>query len=374
MEILINSKRITDEFMELVSIDSVSFRERKMADCLVRKLKEMGFEVYEDSAGRAFGSDTGNIYGFLKGTIPGQPLLFSAHMDTVEPGIEKKPVLHGDGTIESSGDTVLGADDVAGIVEILEGIRSVKEAGVQYGDIEVLFPIAEEVYIKGTGNFDFSTIKSKEAYVFDLSGSVGTAAISAPSLVSFKISVRGRAAHAGFDPEHGINAVAAACLAVSQIDQGRLDDETTCNIGLISGGAGINIVPDTCVCIGEVRSFNHKKAVLQVEKIKSVFEKTAAGFNAEIHAEISVNMEAYKIDRSSHIVERFLKACGALELEGQLVSTFGGSDNNNLVKNGIEGIVLSCGMFNVHSRKEYTLVRELEKGTRLVAELITSQV
>lgn len=372
MEILINKDRIVSEFAELTSIDSVSFKERAMADKLTAKLKEIGFEVYEDNAGASIGGSAGNLYGFLPGEI-GTPLLFSAHMDTVEPGVGKRAIVHTDGTITSDGTTVLGADNIAGVTEILEGIRSIREAGIAHRAVEVLFPIAEEVYVKGSGRFDFGRIKAKEAYVLDLGGDVGVAAIQAPTLISFRISVIGKAAHAGFDPENGVHAISVMSRAIGKVKQGRVDEETTLNIGTISGGTAANIVPDRCTCRGEVRSYDHAKALRQIEKLKEVFAETTREAGALFQMETSVDLEAYSLTKEASVAERFKKACHTLGLSGELISTFGGSDNHNFVKHGIDGIVLSCGMYNVHSVSEYTKAEDLKKGAALVAQLITEE-
>lgn len=227
---------LLEEFAGFTEIDSVSFGERRMADLLKEKLRALGFETEEDDAGSHYGGNAGNVYGFLKGSLSGEPVLFSAHMDTVEPGIGKKAVFQEDGRITSDGTTVLGADDAAGLTEILGGIRRVLSSGKPHRDIEVLFPIAEEVYTKGTRVFDFSKIRSKEAYVLDLSGPVGSAAVQAPSLISFVLTIHGKAAHAGFEPEKGIHAVTAAALAIARLPQGHVEEDTTLNIGLIRGG------------------------------------------------------------------------------------------------------------------------------------------
>ena len=218
---------LLEEFAGFTEIDSVSFGERRMADLLKEKLRALGFETEEDDAGSHYDGNAGNVYGFLKGSLSGEPVLFSAHMDTVEPGIGKKAVFQEDGRITSDGTTVLGADDAAGLTEILGGIRRVLSSGKPHRDIEVLFPIAEEVYTKGTRVFDFSKIRSKEAYVLDLSGPVGSAAVQAPSLISFVLTIHGEAAHAGFEPEKGIHAVTAAALAIARLPQGHLEEDTT---------------------------------------------------------------------------------------------------------------------------------------------------
>ena len=370
-----NEKRIRELFEELVSIDSVSFSERQMADCLTDILKEMKFEVSEDSAGEFYGGNAGNLYGFLKGTGEGTSTLFVAHMDTVHPGASKKAVFHEDGKITSDGTTVLGSDDVAGIVEILEGIRLVQEQNIPHGDIEILFPIAEELYDKGSKVFDFSVVKSKQAYVLDFSGHVGKAALRAPSIVSFRVEIKGKASHAGFAPEKGINAIALMAEGISKIRQGRLEDETTLNIGLIHGGSMTNIVSENCVCEGEIRGYHHERVMELLEETKQIFEtviETAQGTdkNAELLFSHEINIKAYAVDKNSGVVQRFCRACEKIGVEPELTETFGGSDNNVIVNQGIDGVVLSCGMNNAHSVHEYIEMEDLVKGAALVKELI----
>lgn len=366
-------ERVRREFMELVQIDAVSFSERSMADAVKQKLLELGFEISEDAAGEQYGGNAGNIYGYLKGSLSGEPILFSAHLDTVRPGTGKRAVLaeDGSGRITSGGDTVLGADDVAGIVEILEGIRRAKESGRPFRDVEVLFPIAEEVYIKGTEVFDFSKIRSREAYVLDLSGPVGAAALQAPSLLSFQVTITGRAAHAGFAPEEGIHAIQIMSRAISKIRQGHIDEETTLNIGTVSGGKASNIVPELCICGGEIRSYNHKKALDTAASVRNTFEAEAKAAGAVCEVSVTTDLTAYKTEESSRTVQHFIQACQNLGITPELTRTFGGSDNNNFAKNGIEGIVLSCGMYEVHSVREYTTLQDLELGARLVEKIIT---
>lgn len=368
--ISVDRKRLQEEFVELTSIDSLSFGEREMADRLKERLASLGFEVREDQAGDYYGGNAGNVYGYLKGTLPGPGVLLSAHMDTVQPGKGKKAIPADDGRITSGGDTVLGADDVAGVVEILEGIRSVQEAGLEHRDVEVLFPIAEEVYIKGTDQFDFSDVRAKEAYVLDMSGPVGTAALQAPTLISFTVTVTGKAAHAGFSPEEGIHAIRLMCHAVSGIDQGRVDGETTLNIGLISGGEATNIVPPSSVCRGEIRSYSHEKALAVLEEVREQFRRVTEGTGAEFRLDSTIDLVAYKVEEDAQVVKHFTGACDSLGIDWKLTSTFGGSDNNNFVRKGIPGLVLSCGMYEVHSVREYARIEDLELGAELVAELI----
>ena len=366
----IDKERLTADFLSLTTGSAESLDERRVACLLTDILQSIGFSVSEDDAGQKLGGNTGNLYGFLKGTIPGLPLLFSAHMDTVRPGVNKHPVLHADGTFTSDGTTVLGADDAAGLTEILEGIRSVREAGLPHRDIEILFLVAEEIYIQGSSVFDFSRIRAKEAYVLDMSGEVGSAAVRAPSLISFQVSVKGKASHAGFAPENGIHAIAAAAKAIARLPQGRIDDETTCNIGTITGGIAKNIVPEQCVCTGEVRSVSHAQALRQIENIRQAFSDVVNAHGAAFDMETKEILRAYSLSGEEAVVKRFQRVCKTLGLAGNLRSTFGGSDNHNFLKAGIRGIVLSCGMQRVHSTEEGISVGELMKGAALVAALI----
>ena len=369
---IMNKERITDLFTGLVEVDSLSRGERRMADILTAKLKELGFEVTEDNAGEKFGSDTGNLYAFLKGTDPGKkPVLFSAHMDTVVPGIGKKALIDRDtGKITSEGDTILGADDAAGIAQILEAVRSVQERGEAYGDIEVLFTVAEEVYTIGASEFDYSRIKSPAAYVIDLSGSIGTAAVAAPSIIAFEFTVNGRPAHAGFDPGAGINAIAIVSDIIAETKQGLIADGLTLNIGTIHGGSVSNIVSETCTCTGEVRGNDHEAACAALEDLQDRVRQKADEAGAKYLFSYKVMIKAYRTDESSDVCKAFTSACRSLDIEPEFISTRGGSDNNVFAEHGIPGIVVGCGMENTHTTSEYIYLDDLYKGAELIEKII----
>lgn len=371
---MVNKDRLVKEFCKLVSIDSLSFKERNMADYLKKELIKLGFSVLEDSANEIYHGEAGNVYGYLEGEIPGPPILFSSHMDTVVPGNNKKAIVHEDGRITSDGTTILGADDLSGVVAILEGIKVLKENNIPHRAIEILFPIAEEVYLKGSEVFGYSIVKAKEAYVLDLSGPVGLAATKAPTLVSFTAKFRGLAAHAGFAPEEGIHAIQMAALAITKIKQGRIDKETTVNVGRIEGGLARNIVPDTCILLGEVRSLVHEKALSIADEIKATFEKVAEEYNGQLDFDTTFGCISYEVKKEENVVLSFVKACKELGIKYEFTETFGGSDNNNFMLHGIKGIVLACGMNEVHSTNEYTTIDELTNITNIVMKLMTSEV
>lgn len=369
---MIDRQRIKEEFIQLVGFNSVSFEERETANWIIEQLRKLGFEVEEDQAGDIYNGTCGNIFGYLKGSLPGPPILLSAHMDVVQPGRNKTAVFHDNGTITSGGTTVLGADDICGIIQILSGIRYLQEHQIAHRDVEVLFSIGEELYGAGVREFQHSKIKASEAYVFDLSGKVGVAAIQAPSILSFEIIIHGMASHAGFEPEKGVHSIALMGDFLHELKQGHVDEESTLNIGTISGGEATNIVPAVCKCSGEVRSYHHESALRYIEDLRILLDNIVKPQGGTYELQYETHIKAYRIDEDSPVVRRFKKACDKLHLEGTTTKTFGGSDNNHFVNWGIAGVVLSCGMYQVHSVNEYTTMEDLENGTLLVAELLKS--
>ncbi|SMC64457.1 M20/M25/M40 family metallo-hydrolase [Papillibacter cinnamivorans] len=368
----INRDRLIRDFSEMVATYSPSYGERTLGDRIKNSLACLGFSVSEDGAGSILGGNCGNIRGFLEGNLPLEPLLFCAHLDTVETSSGKRAVLGEDGFIRSGGDTILGSDDLSGVAAILEALRVIREEKLPHRPIEVLFSVAEEAYCRGIQAFDASVLRSKEAYVLDLSGPVGTAALRAPSIISYEAEVLGKSSHAGFAPEDGIHAVAAAAKAVAALPIGRPDEESTLNAGFISGGGATNIVPDRCIVRGEVRSYSHEKALEWIRAVGKRFEEAAAEYGAGIRFKHEVVSEAYQTPPDSPVVRRFEEAARSLGLPLSLISTFGGSDNNTLAKKGISGIVPACAMNEVHSLSEYTTVEELARAALLTLTLMTS--
>ena len=240
----VQKERLLKEFEKLISFDSESYGEREIADYLIQKLQTLGLEVIEDNANfilekkgilQETSKSAGNIYGILKGKRSELGVLFSAHMDTVKPGKGKKAIFHENGKITSNGTTVLGADDVGGLAAILEALTVIKEEKLEHVDIEVLFPIAEEYCAQGSKVFDYTKIQAKQAYVLDLCGDIGTAALAAPTILSFQIQIYGKSAHAGFCPQDGIHAIHIASKALQQFSNGWVDEVTSINFGTIVG-------------------------------------------------------------------------------------------------------------------------------------------
>ena len=374
---MINTDRIRKEFGILTSFDSESFHEKEISEYLVRRLSELGLTVVRDEAdsllGKKSSDSAGNVYGYLPGRGE-KSILFSSHMDTVPPGRGKRAVFHEDGTITSDGTTVLGADDAAGLTAILEALSVIREKDLPHPPIEVLFPIAEEPYCQGTSVFDFSKIRSRISYTLDLTGPIGTAAYAAPSIIFFSVEVTGKAAHAGFAPEEGVNALTILGRAIAKIPAGRLSPDTTLNFGTVEGGAASNIVPEHILVKGEVRSLSHEKALQVLRDVEAVFTEEAenAGGSSLIRREEKIR--SYETALSGEAAKRLERAVLHTGINGgaaAFIKTFGGSDQNRFSAAGLEGLVLACGMEQVHSTREYTSLKALEESSGLVLELMT---
>ncbi len=375
---MINSERMRREFETLVSFDSESFEEYDIKEYLKKKLTALGLDVYEDDAWKTFQSKNpkaaGNLYGFLKGNTPGEPVLFSAHLDTASPGKNKKVIWHEDGTATSDGTTVLGADDISGLVSILEALQVIQEDSIPHPDLEIVFTVAEEAFGKGAAAFDYGKVKSRIGYFLDLTGRVGTAAVRAPSVLSLDIEVNGKAAHSGFSPEKGINALTIAANALSKLSTGRVDPDTSVNFGLISGGMGKNIVPPSVHIEGEIRSLVHEKALAQAEVIEKTFREEAERIDGRIRFEAAETLRAYDIAEDEEVRKRFDAALAELGWDkAEYVTTFGGSDGNYFNKNGIRSIVVANAMENVHTVFESTRISELYRSAKLTLKLMTRE-
>ena len=366
---MINEKRISEVFAELAAIDSPSLQERELADTLKAKFAEIGVPFTEDQTQEQTGSNAGNLFAQIPGSLAGNPVLFAAHMDTVEPAKGKKAVFHDDGTVTSDGTTVLGADDLAGVTAIYEAVRHLIETKTPHRPIEILISVGEELYCKGANAFDYSQVQAKEAYVLDLSGTIGAAAYAAPTLISFSAKMQGKAAHAGFHPEDGINSIQAAAGAIAKLPQGHVGENTTANIGKISGGSGTNIVSESCRVEGEIRSLNHEKAMELLETYHRTFQKAAESVHASLAWEEKLNIHAYETPLTGDAARHYENAVKKEGLTAVFEKTFGGSDNNVFAQHGIEGLVIATSMNQVHSCSEYTKIPEIAQVARIVSNL-----
>ncbi|MBE6836267.1 MAG: M20/M25/M40 family metallo-hydrolase [Ruminococcaceae bacterium] len=369
---MVNQKRLIDLFKELVAIDSPSLGERQMCDRLKAKLNELGIEAYEDNTGKLIGGNSGNLYAYIDGGKDLEPIMFSSHMDTVEPSHGKTAIVHEDGRITSDGTTVLGSDDLAGVCAIIEALRVLKENGEKFRPVEVVFTVSEETHCMGASHAPFDKIKSKECYVFDLSGDIGEASNKAPTIITYTVSLHGKAAHAAFKPESGVHALKCAAEIITKIRCGKYDGVTV-NIGTINGGTATNVVAEHTTFTGEVRSFDNALAQAKLNEITDIINTVAKEYGAEVKIESETCVKAYDVDENHPVAIRFKNTCEKMGITPSIVETYGGSDNNQYVPMGINGLVVSTGMNNCHSCDEYTTVDQLTNAAKLALALMRSE-
>ncbi|MFO8144898.1 MAG: M20/M25/M40 family metallo-hydrolase [Candidatus Syntrophosphaera sp.] len=367
------TNEVTRYFLELVAIDSESKDERAMMDRLKADLEELGAKVEEDSAHLKTGGNAGNLYALIPGSVDKKPILFCAHADTVKPGKGIQPKIT-DGRIHTDGKTVLGGDDKSGIAEMIQGIKAVLESGEEHAPIEILITISEEIGLLGAKNFDASKLKSAFGYALD-THRVGDLAVGAPAQNSIEITIRGREAHAGVEPEKGINAIVVAAEAIAAMPMGRIDHETTCNIGIIEGGTATNVVPPLVRIKGEARSHSMVKLEQVTQDMRHAVESTVRrhshDFGSASHEwKMRGEYQSFHIEDEEPVVRFALDALNSLNIEARVEVSGGGSDANIFNAAGLPMIICGTGMHNVHTVNEDIQIEELRRGTDFIAALI----
>jgi tripeptide aminopeptidase len=355
---VIRTDRLKALFLDLVRIDSLSRREGRIADRLARELDALGARVEFDRAHEAVGGEVGNLVAHVPGTVDAPPFLLCAHMDTVEPGIGVQPVDEGD-VIRSDGTTVLGGDDKSGISIVCECLRAAREHGVRHPPVDVVFTICEELGLLGARHLDVDLVGARRGLVFD-SDAPGVVFTRAPGSHRIDAVVHGRAAHAGMAPERGISAIRVASEAIAAMRLGRIDPETTANVGVIQGGRAINIVPDEVRLRGEARSHDVERLDAQCAHMRACLEDAAArhpGAHVEFAVEAMYQPMSVPDDA---LVLRLLRT--AAERVGRPVSSAvmgGGCDANVLNRRGFEVVNLGTGMRDIHTTKEWLRVSDM---------------
>ncbi len=368
-----SSQRLTATFLELVSIDSESYHERAISEHLSDLARRLGLESFSDSAGEALGSETGNLYIRVPARgLDVPPLCLSAHMDTVTPGRGVVPIVR-DGVIRSAGETVLGADCKVGVAAILELLYMSDEGNLRHGPLEVLISVAEEQGLRGIRHVDRDRLTARRALVLDGSGPVGIAVTASPTQDNLDFKVRGRAAHAGVEPEAGINAIQAAARAVASMSLGRIDAETTANIGIIQGGVAVNIVPDRVLIRGEVRSHVMSSLKQQEDRMVETARRVCAENGAEVEVDIIRAYDGYAIRPDDPLLKLAERAASQEGLSFGAVPTGGGSDANFLNRMGMTALVLNIGARACHTADEYIEQAEMDNLVKMVAAMLELQ-
>ncbi len=373
---MVNQERLAELFEQLVRIDSVSKEEGEIAMFLKTIFKSMNAEVFMDTAGVKIGGQTGNLIAKFKGNASAEPLLLAAHMDTVEPGRGVVPVFEA-GIFTSKGKTILGADDKSAIAVILEVLHTLIENDLPYGPLEVVMTVCEEIGLLGAKHLDFGLISARYGYTVDATDTEGIVT-KAPSANHIEFQIHGKSAHAGAKPEKGINAILIAAKAIAGLELGRIDKETTCNIGVIQGGLATNIVPDLVTIKGEARSHNEEKLQTITGNMLSAFEgavlscRKEAGNKKLPYLEHHIEHEFTRTDipEDHPVVQLAQKAAHQLGRRLVCKITGGGADANVFCQHGIDTGVLGTGMAEMHTTQEYIALGDMVKTAELLLEII----
>jgi len=363
-------QRLLTTFMDLIKIESPSGREEKISRYVASVLRQCGFSIRKDRAGEGFAGKCGNMVGRTPGRDGSLPaLIFASHLDTVVPNRELKIVFDGK-TIKTDGKTILGADDKAGVAVMCELARVLSEKRFRHGPMELLFSVGEEPGLLGLKNLDFAMLNGKCAFVLDSHTHVGSIVTAAPSAVQVTATVRGKAAHAGVEPEKGVNSIAIASAAIAAMRIGRIDEETTANIGIIKGGSATNIVPQQTVVKGEARSFSEKKLERQVAHMKDQFLKRARARGGKVKVETAREFTTFAVGADDPIVRLAAAAARRTGRRTSILKSCGGSDANVLNGKGIRSVILGMGFKNPHTERESIPVASLYAAAEWVVEIV----
>lgn len=356
---MIDRDRLVKTFCDIVKIDSPSGEEEAMAQDLTRRLGRLGFEIQRDAHGNLFATEDGD-----------NPLMLSAHMDTVEPGRGINPRVV-EGRIISDGTTILGGDCKGGVAAMLEALESIHAERLDRVPVQLVFTRGEEVGLVGARNLDLSLLRAKEGVVFDGNGPVSKITVASPTYMSIEVEVTGRSAHAGVEPEKGLSAIRIASDIIGKLPQGRLDDETTFNIGTIEGGSVRNAVPESAAFTGEFRSRSLETIdLLKLQVLNTLEEARETHRDALINGDMEVEFQMYSLSDDDPMVGRATKVLGTMNLEPEIGPSGGGTDANVLNRHGIKCVVVGMSTREMHTVRENVPIDDLYDAARFCRTLL----
>lgn len=358
-------------FIELAGISSNSGQEREVCDILTVRLRGLGLEVSESDSIEDTPASGGNLFCRLEGNSPGMPVLFAAHVDTVASEEHALPApVFKDGVIRSGSRSVLGADNKASVAVIIHTVEKIINDGLPHAGLELLFTVCEESGLRGAKAAALDDVAARCGFCFDCTGAIGGVVIKAPSQKTVKAVFSGKSAHAGVAPEEGRSAIEAASKAIASMKLGRIDDETTANIGIIRGGEAINVVPDRCRIAGESRSHDPQKLEAQIAHMLEAINLAATGQQVDVETLVVDEFQAFNLaggNLPTDIADRALKKIG---IKPTHISTGGGSDVNVFNQKGLPSVNLAAGMEKVHTPEEFITVESLYDVHRLMLAIV----
>jgi tripeptide aminopeptidase len=350
-----------DLFLELAALPTPSGEERAAADVVLRYLRGLGLDPDEDGFG--------NVYAQIEGTTEGTQLFFCAHLDTVPPSGELRPVVE-DGLIRNAGGTILGADNKAAVVQMLEGVRRILVENVAHAGIELVFTRQEEIGLLGAAAFDHTRLHAELGFVYDQEGPIGEIILGAPFAQGLEITFHGQAAHAGMSPEEGRSAIQAAAKAIADLRLGRVDDETTANVGVIRGGTAGNIVPDVCTFLAEARSQSERRLGDLVQEMLDACAFAASETECELQSESRKSYRGYRFAKGDDVVQLAEQALGRCGFEARYGLSGGAADANVFNERGLRCLNLTHGVHDFHSPDERIEVADLEAMIGVTVALV----
>jgi tripeptide aminopeptidase len=360
-------------FVELAALPSPPGEERAVADRVLDYLSALGLEADEDDAGTKVGSTMGNIYCRLDANVgAGEPVFFCAHLDTVPPEAAIEPVVGEDEVVRNGAGTILGADDKSAVAAMLEATARLVEEGRPHSGVELLFTPKEEVGLLGATAFDESRLVAEAGYVYDHAGPIGEIILGAPHQQKLDVRFHGRAAHAGMYPEEGRSAIAAVARAIADLRLGRLDEETSANVGRISGGTARNVVPEWCEFAAEARSHDERKLADLIREMVDTVTFAASLEECEVETQVSGLSRGYRFRRDDLAVRRAAAALERIGREPAYILSGGGADANVFNERGLQCVNLANGMTDIHTPDERIAVadlREMVEVTLALAEV-----
>jgi tripeptide aminopeptidase len=364
------ASEVLDLFLELAALPSPPGEERAVADVVIRYLGDLGLDADEDDAGARVGSTIGNVYARAEPTgAGGTPLFFCAHLDTVPPAGVIEPVVE-DGVVRNAGNTILGADNKSAVAAMLDATRRVLAENRNHAGIELLFTPKEEVGLLGAGAFDHRRLQARVGYVYDQAAPIGDVILGAPHSHSLQVRFHGRAAHSGMYPEDGRSAIAAAARAIADLRLGRIDEDTTANVGVIEGGTAGNIVPEWCTFLAEARSHDERKLQDVVQEMLDAIAFAGGLEDCEVETEVHKSYRGYRFKRDDDVVQI---AHAALERTGVSPNyglSGGAADANVFNERGFSCLNLANGMQDIHTADERIAVDDLERMVDVTLALV----
>jgi tripeptide aminopeptidase len=358
-----------DLFLELAAVPSPSGEERAVADRVLGYLSDLGVEAEEDETGEAIGSTMGNILVSLAPIVTGEPLFFCAHLDTVPPVEAIEPVVE-DGIVRNRLPAILGSDNKAAVAAMLEAARRVLVEGRPHAGIELLFTSKEEVGLVGAYAFDSSRLRARTGFVYDQAEPVGCVILGAPSAMMLEVEFHGRAAHAGMFPEDGRSAIVAAARAIAEMPLGRIDEETTANIGTIEGGIAANVVPNRCRMVGEARSHDERKLADQVQAMQDAITFAAGVAECEAETKLEKHYTAYRFAKDDLPVRLAAEALGRCGFDASYSLSGGAADANVFNERGLQCVNLANGMTDIHTPDEHIAVADIDAMVEVTLALV----